>query len=196
MGSQIKLPRSRILEPGKDVPVFTCVCVYLLSGVHCFATPWTIALQGPLFMEFPRWEYWGELPFPSPGDRPDPRLEPGSPALQVDSLPLSQQGSPPVFIPLCLCCALLSSRSQKKKNLLIFLLFQSCFCISMLPKTLILSMGSYINSMAMNHKIKSLKHEEHISIRTLDIAVSNSACVKYGPEFQIHSVLVIWNQMA
>ena len=116
MGSQIKLPRSRILEPGKDVPVFTCVCVYLLSGVHCFATPWTIALQGPLFMEFPRWEYWGELPFPSPGDRPDPRLEHGSPALQVDSLPLSQQGSPPVFIPLCLCCALLSSRSQKKKS--------------------------------------------------------------------------------
>ena len=115
MGSQIKLLRSRILEPGKDVPVFTCVCVYSLSGVHCFATPWTIALQGPLFMEFPRWEYWGELPFPSPGDRPDPRLEPGSPALQVDSLPLSQQGSPPVFIPLCLCCALLSSRSQKKK---------------------------------------------------------------------------------
>ena len=38
-------------------------------------------------MEFPRQEYWSELPFPSPGDLPDPGIELGSPVLQVDSLP-------------------------------------------------------------------------------------------------------------
>ena len=45
-------------------------------------------------MEIPRQEYWSGLPFPSPGDLPNPGIEPGSPAWQVDSLPLSHQGSP------------------------------------------------------------------------------------------------------
>ena len=52
-----------------------------------FATPWTAALQAPLSMEFSRQEYWSGLPFPSPGDLPTPGIEPGSPALQADSLP-------------------------------------------------------------------------------------------------------------
>ena len=56
--------------------------------------PWTIALQAPLSMGFSRQAYWSALPFPSPGDLPDPELELGSPALQADSLPLSHQGSP------------------------------------------------------------------------------------------------------
>ena len=42
-------------------------------------------------MRFPRQEYWSELPFPSPGDLPDPGIEPKSPALQADSLPMSYQ---------------------------------------------------------------------------------------------------------
>ena len=42
-------------------------------------------------MGFPRQEYWSGLPFPSPGDLPDPGIEPASPALKVDSLPLSPQ---------------------------------------------------------------------------------------------------------
>ena len=42
--------------------------------------------QGPLSMGFPRQEYWSGLPFPSPGDLPDPGIEPGSPAVQGDSL--------------------------------------------------------------------------------------------------------------
>ena len=42
--------------------------------------------QAPLSMEFPRREYWSGLPFPSPGDLPDPGIEPGTPALQADSL--------------------------------------------------------------------------------------------------------------
>ena len=48
------------------------------------ATPWTIALQAPLSMEFPRQEYWSGLPFPPPEDLPDPGMEPtslASPAL-------------------------------------------------------------------------------------------------------------------
>ena len=50
-------------------------------------TPWTVACQAPLSMGFSRQEYWSGLPFPSLGDLPDPGMEPGSPALQADSLP-------------------------------------------------------------------------------------------------------------
>ena len=49
-------------------------------------TPWTVARQTPLSMGFSREEYWSRLPSPSPGDLPNPRIEPGSPALQADSL--------------------------------------------------------------------------------------------------------------
>ena len=49
-------------------------------------TPWTVARLGPLSMEFSRQEYWSGLPFPSPGDLPDPGTEPRSPTLQADSL--------------------------------------------------------------------------------------------------------------
>ena len=63
-----------------------------------FATPWTIAHQAPLSMEFPRQEFWAGLPFPSPSDLPDPGVElmapAASPALQADSLLLNQQGNP------------------------------------------------------------------------------------------------------
>ena len=52
-------------------------------------TPWTVAHQAALSMEFPKQEYWSGLPFPSPGDLPNSGVEPASPALQVDSLPLS-----------------------------------------------------------------------------------------------------------
>ena len=48
---------------------------------HSFATPWTVAHQGPLSMEFPRQEYRSGLPFPSPGDLPDPGVKLASPAL-------------------------------------------------------------------------------------------------------------------
>ena len=44
-------------------------------------TPWTLAHQAPLPMEFSRQEYWSGLPFSSPGDLPDPGIKPGSPAL-------------------------------------------------------------------------------------------------------------------
>ena len=47
-----------------------------LSHAWLFATPWTVARQGPLSTEFSRQEYWSEKPFPSPGDLPDPGIEP------------------------------------------------------------------------------------------------------------------------
>ena len=50
-------------------------------------TPWTVAHQAPLSMRFSRQESWSTLPFPSPGDLPDPGIKPGLPALQADSLP-------------------------------------------------------------------------------------------------------------
>ena len=52
----------------------------MLSHFQLFATLWTVALQTPLFMGFPRQEYWSGWPFPSPGDLPDPGIKPVSPA--------------------------------------------------------------------------------------------------------------------
>ena len=69
-----------------------------LSCGRLFATPWTVAYQASLSMGFSRQEYQSGLPFPSPGDLPDPGIEPMSPALQVDSLPPSHQGSPNYII--------------------------------------------------------------------------------------------------
>ena len=72
----------------------------MLSGFSCvqlFVTPWTVACQGPLFMGFPRQEYWSGPPCPPPGDLPNPGIEtaaPADPVLQVDSLLLSHWGSP------------------------------------------------------------------------------------------------------
>ena len=53
-------------------------CAKLLSCVQLFVTLWTVAHQFPLSMEFSRQEYWSGLPFPSPGDLPDPGIEPTS----------------------------------------------------------------------------------------------------------------------
>ena len=61
------------------------VKVKSLSRVRLFATPWTVAYEAPLSMEFSRQEYWSGSPFPSPGDLPKPGIEPGSPALQADA---------------------------------------------------------------------------------------------------------------
>ena len=53
--------------------LFLSVCVLsCFSHVQLFANPWTVAHQAPLSMGFSRQEYWSELPFPSPGDLPNP----------------------------------------------------------------------------------------------------------------------------
>ena len=71
-----------------------CVCTNHFSRVQLFRNPWTTARKAPLSMGFSRQESWSGLPCPPPGDLPDPGIEPTSPALQVDSLPLSHGGSP------------------------------------------------------------------------------------------------------
>jgi len=92
-----------------SVCVYICVClcvcmsmkVKITQCVQLFANPWT--------MEFSRPEYWSGQPFPSPGDLPNPGIEPRSPALQVYSLPAEPQGSPMyvcVCLYLCVCICL------------------------------------------------------------------------------------------
>ena len=81
-------------ENGKSLePVITLQLLIQSGGGSLVAkscptlsTPWTVAHQAPLSMGFSRQEYWSGLPFPSPGDLPSPGREPGSPALQADSL--------------------------------------------------------------------------------------------------------------
>ena len=74
------------------------VKVKSLSRVRLFATSWTVAHQAPLSMGFSRQEYWSGLPFPSPGDLPDPGIVLGSPALPADVLPSEPPGKPKDYV--------------------------------------------------------------------------------------------------
>ena len=65
-----------------------------LSCVWLFVTLWTVACKAPPSMGFSRQEYWSGVPFPFPGDLPDPGIEPRSPALQADALPSDPPGKP------------------------------------------------------------------------------------------------------
>ena len=66
------------------------VCVSHLVMSNSLRPPWIVARQALLSMGFSRQESWSGLPFPSPGNLPDPGIEPGSPASQEDSLPSEQ----------------------------------------------------------------------------------------------------------
>ena len=68
-----------------------------LSHVQLIVTPWTVACQAPLSMEFFRQEYWSGLPFPSPGDLPDPGIEPMSPALAGGFFTTEPPEKPTIF---------------------------------------------------------------------------------------------------
>ena len=68
------------------------------SCVWLFATLWTIGCQAPLSMGFSWQKYWSGSPCPSPGNLPNPRIEPSSPALQADSLPTEPPGNPIVTL--------------------------------------------------------------------------------------------------
>jgi len=76
---------------------FPCTrCTRALRHVQLFTTPWIVAHQASLSMEFSSQEYWSGLPFSPPEYLPNPAMElmsPESPALQADSLPLSHQGN-------------------------------------------------------------------------------------------------------
>ena len=77
------------MTTGKTIALTMKVKVKSLSCVQLFATPWI-----PRSLEFSRQEYWSGLLFPSPGDHPNPGIEPGSPALQTDALPSEPLGKP------------------------------------------------------------------------------------------------------
>ena len=81
---------------GKEYVKAVCChpAVKSLSCVRLFAIPWTTIYQASLSMGFSKQEYWSGLPFPSPGDLPDPGVKPRSPALQTDTLPSEPPGKP------------------------------------------------------------------------------------------------------
>ena len=85
-------------EAQQSKPTHLALCnVYgrmcqLLSCVQLYATPWTVTCQAPLSKRFSKQECWSGLPCTSPGDLPDPGIEPRSPALQADSLPSEPLG--------------------------------------------------------------------------------------------------------
>ena len=90
------------------VCVYVCVCMCVYGGGDLVSkscptleTAWTVTCQAPLSMEFSRQEYWTGFPFSSLGHLPDPGLEPMSPVSQVDSLLLSHQAFPYVYM--CVC---------------------------------------------------------------------------------------------
>ena len=73
---------------------FILAYAQMLRCVQLFVTPWTIAHQSSLSMGFSRQEHWSGLPLPPPGEFPYPRIAPGSPAWQADSLPTEASESP------------------------------------------------------------------------------------------------------
>ena len=81
-------------QPASQLYMYMCMC-QSFSHIQLFAVPRTENCQAPLSIEFSRQEYWSGLPFPSPGDLPNPGIEPGSPTLQI-LYHLSHQGSPVV----------------------------------------------------------------------------------------------------
>ena len=71
-----------------------CMCAYSVTSVMFDCDTMDYCPQVPLSVGFSRQEYWSGVPFPSPGNLPNPWIKPVSPVLQVDSLPLSNLGSP------------------------------------------------------------------------------------------------------
>ena len=63
----------------------THACMLSCSVMSDSVTPWIVAHQAPMSMGFSKQEYWSGLPFPPPGDLPDPGIEPVSPAMEADS---------------------------------------------------------------------------------------------------------------
>ena len=77
------------------------ICASVCSCVRLFANSWIVGIQAPLSMQFSRQEYWSGLPFPSPGDLPDPEIKPASPACLLHCsrfFMLIHQRSPPYWL--------------------------------------------------------------------------------------------------
>ena len=82
------------------------ICVYELSRVQLFVTPWAVTCQATLSVEFSRQEYWNGLPFPSSGDIPSPGIEPASPALAGGFFTTAPLGKPILGTFSSVCCCL------------------------------------------------------------------------------------------
>ena len=105
---------------------FKCASVCLFSHVQLCVIPWTVACQAPLSVGFSRQKHCSGLSFPSP-DLPNPGIEPGSPALQVDSFSLSHLESPQSFsisISRCNFQVLSSTESQATPRGSFYITFQ------------------------------------------------------------------------
>ena len=77
------------------ISCWCCCCYCLVVKLYLIlATPWAVACQVPLSMGFPRQEYWRGLPFASPGDLPNPRMSPVSPALAGGFFTVEPPGKP------------------------------------------------------------------------------------------------------
>ena len=83
-GCCIRWPLRISCSLSAGISASSCVCACMLNHVQLFAAVWMRARQAPLSMGFSRQEYWSGLPFPSPGDLPNPGIEPASPSLQED----------------------------------------------------------------------------------------------------------------
>ena len=77
---------------------YVCVCAQMLSHVQLFVTPWTVTHQAPLSLELSRQEYLSGLPFPPPGDLPDPGIELMSPALARGFFTTEPPGKPSLML--------------------------------------------------------------------------------------------------
>ena len=91
---------------------YTCILICSIVSNPC--DPRTVADQAPLSLRFTRYEYWSELPFPSPGHLPDPGIKPEPSALQVDSLLSELPGKPFLIIHTYLKILLLKIDAKKK----------------------------------------------------------------------------------
>ena len=83
-------------QEGTSILSLFCCCHLVIQPYSTLCDPLGIACHALLSMTFPRQEYWSGLPFPSPGDLPSPGIQPRLLHWQVDSTPLSHQGSPPL----------------------------------------------------------------------------------------------------
>ena len=128
------------INPGKRMVVITKAKLLYFSQfsvVSDSVTPCSAACQAPLSLRFPRQEYWSGLPFPSPGDLPDPGIKPRSPAWQVDSLPLCHSGSPKLcfylglffFLTLQYCISFAKYRNESSTGIPVFPYLGLNYCI-------------------------------------------------------------------
>ena len=82
----------------RTITYTTVLNVKSLSHVQLFVTPWTVTYQVPLSIGFSRQKYWSGLPFPPPGDLPNPGVEPRPPTLQADALLSEPPGKPHTIV--------------------------------------------------------------------------------------------------